>query len=78
MITRFDLWVGKTLFIPGIIRLCQLAHWTQWRFARTANLLFWLGLISSWGSSNKGMGWRVADALMCLAAVVAAAHLCTS
>lgn len=37
LITRIDLWIGKTLFVPLIIKLCQLTRQTQFAVSR----LFW-------------------------------------
>lgn len=34
---RFDVWLGKTFFVPLIIRLCQLTGQTQFAVSR----LFW-------------------------------------
>jgi len=36
-IANIDLWVGKTLFVPPIIKLCQLTGQTQFAVSR----LFW-------------------------------------
>ncbi len=35
--TRIDLWIGKTLFVPPIIKLCQLTRQSQYAVSR----LFW-------------------------------------
>jgi hypothetical protein len=35
--TKIDHWVGKTLFVPPIIKLCQLTRQTQFAVSR----LFW-------------------------------------
>ena len=35
--SKFDHWVGKTLFVPPIIKLCQLTRQTQFAVSR----LFW-------------------------------------
>ena len=35
--TRIDLWIGKTLFVPPIIKLCQLTRQSQFAVSR----LFW-------------------------------------
>jgi succinate-acetate transporter protein len=35
--SKVDAWIGKTLFIPPIIKLCQLTHQTQFALSRT----FW-------------------------------------
>ena len=35
--TKIDAWVGKTLFIPPIIKLCQLTRQTQFAVSR----MFW-------------------------------------
>lgn len=35
--TQVDAWIGKTLFIPPIIKLCQLTRQTQFAVSR----LFW-------------------------------------
>lgn len=37
MFHRIDLWIGKTLFVPPIIKLCQLTRQSQFAVAR----LFW-------------------------------------
>jgi hypothetical protein len=37
LFTRIDHWVGKTLFVPPIIKLCQLTRQTQFAVSR----LFW-------------------------------------
>lgn len=37
LFTRVDAWIGKTLFIPPIIKLCQLTRQTQFAVSR----LFW-------------------------------------
>jgi hypothetical protein len=36
-ITKVDAWIGKTLFIPPIIKLCHLTRQTQYAVSR----LFW-------------------------------------
>jgi hypothetical protein len=36
-LTQFDLWIGKNLFVPGIIKLCQLTKQSQFAVSR----LFW-------------------------------------
>lgn len=36
-VTAIDLWIGKTLFVPPIIRLCQLTRQSQFAISR----LFW-------------------------------------
>lgn len=35
--TKVDLWIGKTLFVPPIIKLCQLTRQSQFAVSR----LFW-------------------------------------
>ncbi len=35
--TRIDLWIGKTLFVPPIIKLCQVTRQSQFAVSR----LFW-------------------------------------
>jgi hypothetical protein len=35
--TKIDHWIGKTLFAPPIIKLCQLTHQSQFAVSR----LFW-------------------------------------
>lgn len=37
MFTEVDNWIGKTLFVPPIIKLCQITRQTQFAVAR----LFW-------------------------------------
>lgn len=37
LFTRIDLWIGKTLFVPLIIKLCQLTRQSQFAVSR----LFW-------------------------------------
>ena len=37
MFTEIDHWIGRTLFVPLIIRLCQLTRQTQFALSR----LFW-------------------------------------
>ena len=37
LFTRIDLWIGKTLFVPPIIKLCQLTRQSQYAVSR----LFW-------------------------------------
>ena len=37
LLTNIDLWIGKTLFVPIIIKLCQLTRQTQFAVSR----LFW-------------------------------------
>ena len=36
-LTNLDHWIGKTLFLPPIIKLCQLTHQSQFAVSR----LFW-------------------------------------
>ncbi|MGH6782681.1 MAG: hypothetical protein ACREB5_11335 [Sphingomonadaceae bacterium] len=43
MFTRIDLWVGKTLFVPPIIKFCQLTRQTQHAVSR----LFWFAAMLS-------------------------------
>lgn len=35
--TKVDLWIGKTLFVPPIVKLCQLTRQTQYAVSR----MFW-------------------------------------
>lgn len=37
MFAKIDLWIGKTLFVPPIIKLCQLTRQSQYAVSR----LFW-------------------------------------
>lgn len=37
LFTKIDLWIGKTLFVPLIIKLCQLTRQSQFAVSR----LFW-------------------------------------
>lgn len=37
LLTKIDLWIGKTLFLPPIIKLCQLTRQSQFALSR----LFW-------------------------------------
>ena len=37
LFSKIDHWIGKTLFVPPIIKLCQLTHQTQFAVSR----LFW-------------------------------------
>jgi hypothetical protein len=37
LFTEIDLWIGKTLFVPPIIKLCQLTRQSQFAVSR----LFW-------------------------------------
>ncbi len=37
MFSKLDLWIGKTLFIPPIIKLCQVTRQSQFAVSR----LFW-------------------------------------
>jgi hypothetical protein len=36
-VAKIDLWVGKTLFVPPIVKLCQLTRQSQYAVSR----LFW-------------------------------------
>jgi len=36
-LTEIDAWIGKTLFLPPIVKLCQLTHQSQFAVSR----LFW-------------------------------------
>jgi hypothetical protein len=46
MLRRLDHWVGKHLFVPPIVRVCQLAKITQYRFIMYARLVAYIALIS--------------------------------
>jgi len=37
LIRKFDMWIGKTLFVPPIIKLCHLTRQSQYAISR----LFW-------------------------------------
>ncbi|MBY8820861.1 hypothetical protein [Sphingomonas colocasiae] len=37
MLSRIDLWIGKTLFVPPIVKLCQITRQSQFAVSR----LFW-------------------------------------
>ncbi len=37
LLTNIDLWIGKTMFVPIIIKLCQLTRQTQFAVSR----MFW-------------------------------------
>ena len=43
MLSRIDLWIGKTLFVPLIIKLCHLLRQSQYAIAR----LFWFAAMLS-------------------------------
>lgn len=43
MLSRIDLWIGKTLFLPLIIKLCHLLRQSQYAIAR----LFWFAAMLS-------------------------------
>ncbi|SNS80973.1 hypothetical protein SAMN06295912_11735 [Sphingomonas laterariae] len=50
MFTRIDLWVGKTLFVPPIIKFCQITRQSQHAVSR----LFWFAAMLSglyWATS---------------------------
>lgn len=72
MIARIDLWVGKTLFVPLIIRICQLLGWSQHRFYNMTVAIFWLLIIYDW---LPGTGWlkRTVDVLFCTCMMIRAA-----
>jgi hypothetical protein len=49
---KIDKWVGDSLFIPIIIRICQMANLTQYRFARFSFMFaYWILLLggNTWG-----------------------------
>ena len=43
MLSRIDFWIGKTLFLPLIIKLCHLLRQSQYAIAR----LFWFAAMLS-------------------------------
>lgn len=54
MIRRIDLFLGKRVFVPVVIWICQRAGVSQWRFANYARmaaywLLIWVVRESAWG-----------------------------
>ena len=44
---NFDHFVGKTLFIPPIIKMCQTFGWSQYRLGNYAVAIAWLTLLYS-------------------------------
>lgn len=60
MIGRIDAWVGKTLFVPVIIRICQAAGITQYRF----HWIIWASVnwLSVW--RMEWLGWKITSACM--------------
>jgi hypothetical protein len=51
VIREIDAWIGKTLFHPLIIVVCQMMNWTQYRFAQFTYLFVMMVMFftsSSW------------------------------
>lgn len=69
-IYRIDLWIGKTLFVPLIIRLCQATGMTQYAVARYSTLIAILCLLVN-RPTDVG-GWLI----YALLAAVAVLHVC--
>lgn len=71
MIHRFDLWLGKRLFIPIAIRLCQLLRMSQYAL----HTYIWLAVFFynlSLGPQQFGWFWYTLMALMMLVWVLIA------
>lgn len=66
MIGRLDRWVGKHLFIPVIVRVCQRARITQYTFANHAKMIASLALVAR---GPKDIGTWIFVLLVIIAAV---------
>jgi hypothetical protein len=74
MIARIDTWIGKALFVPIIIRLCQRLGCTQFRFNRVC---WFLAALISFKNATDVVG-QVAIGLIavyfCLLAALVEEH----
>jgi len=67
-IANIDLWVGKTLFVPPIIKLCQLTGQTQFAVSR----LFWFIAALDQLRVAETLGQKIIAGLFCLFMMVSA------
>ncbi|RVT93736.1 hypothetical protein [Sphingomonas crocodyli] len=65
--TRIDAWVGRTLFVPLIIRLCQLTGMTQYAVSNYAWVAAGLTMVARLKFDN---GWAIAWAVFVMAFVL--------
>lgn len=66
---KIDTWVGKTLFVPIIIRICQKLKCTQQHFHRAAWALAWLTMLYF----AESLGWIILIGLIALVSVISLA-----
>lgn len=66
MLRRLDVWLGKTLFHPIIIRICQAAKITQYRFCSYCWLIAFFLILAR--APHTWQGWVVYTfiALLCV------------
>ncbi len=68
--TKIDLWIGKTLFVPPIIKLCQLTGQSQFAVSR----LFWFIAALDGFYRAETLFWSVVWAAISVVMMVTAAR----
>jgi hypothetical protein len=68
MFTAIDSWIGKTLFIPPIIKFCQLTRQTQYAVAR----MFWFVAALDGFYRAETLLWSIIWGLFSIAMMVTA------
>lgn len=66
--TDIDLWIGKTLFIPPIIKLCHLTRQSQFAISR----LFWFIVALDQLRIAHTLGAQILAGLFCIAMMLTA------
>jgi len=67
-ITDIDLWIGKTLFIPPIIKLCQITRQSQYAISR----LFWFLVALDQLRVAQTLASQILAGLFCIVMMVTA------
>lgn len=67
-LTKIDLWIGKTLFIPPIVKLCQVTRQTQYAVSR----LLWFFVALDQLRIAESLGGKIFAGLFCLMMMLSA------
>ncbi|WP_257540568.1 hypothetical protein [Sphingobium sp. CFD-1] len=70
ILSRLDAWLGKTLFHPPIIALCQLTRQTQ--YAISGALWFFACCHATYYAQHDGWGWAIVLWLVTITAFIGA------
>lgn len=67
-LAEIDLWIGKTLFVPPIVKLCQITRQSQFAISR----LFWFIVALDQLRVAETLASRIVAALFCVVMMITA------